>query len=1673
MRMENNNNNNSNIPNGRELAERYGYPVMDPDKVRAVGYGEDTISGFYNPPMVDPFSASKRSKSQIPMLSERIRNTIKMSYYDDVANASPLTYMAADQSYKGRFNTTGPEVSLEDSRYRLSDGTWIPKYENYVPGVDNDTRLSKTQSRGEKWSRGLRKFVGKSLLYGLGGIVQPFNMIYQGVSRGKWEATYNNDFSRWLDDQDKKMDYGLAHYYNREERDMGFLKSMTTANFWSNDFLSGLAFTAGAMISSYAFAGAGLMNFARLGAKAGAVLGGLGKAASVTKSGFNAMLRGARIGRGIGKGLDVMTFLGTSTSWEASVEAKSMLMEAEENYRRSYRQAYGKDPSYEELMRFRADNVDAANSVFAANIAILSLSNIAMFGDMFNISTGADKFIKRNILGLGAERTKDGTMRAITAGRWQKLAGNAFNIVKRPVSEGLFEEGLQGVSSRAAEEWISSRYDPMAIRQNIDYMTAIKNGFRETYGTKEGWKEIGIGMIIGAGMSPRNIFGIRERAMDKAALDKNIENYNANNKKLTEASINAIRGSMAVNGQIAGSDKLVTGKDFGDAVYSRLRYESEMGMLDDTKENFKATIESIPNEDIAKDMNMTVEEVDNYKSQLIDRFNEKVDNFNRADRFAKLMTEGMSNRVFENYISEMAYNGLGARAEMRELGGILDKYTNGELGKALDVYSHVSPDANKAREQVQELIDAATRIERLILEFQKTSMTEEDRASKAEELRKLAEDLESINNRRVELERRLAYMVNGAADASVLENLGYELGVEDRRGESIVTSGDVIAAYNTIREFEDVVASRGVENYREVMSLLDEYRNSLTSYRNMSESLGRMRDRRFLTQEERGFARILASRWKEVSEEDDKTLEYRDTSARPDASYDDTRRELYANDQAIDEAVREGKLDENEGYLFKTYNHMVARAMSGESTPNNEIVEKVPDGEVTGTLTEDRAEDIAIKIWNGNEDVLSPNERAIYDNNKDYIDSKIADLGDNVSSRLSSIRGMLANMMNGSDQYAKIKGLVNNIVDANMDGRDKDQVKEAIRTYTDLMNDSDNGKDVDRDKLGEAITIIGNYSSDPLLDYIEWMRIYERPEIRSSQKDITVPMDDLLTDTEVGVGSVASSPNIAQNPEILMAHIVEINSVFYHEVGGIRLDRFIDTHLSGYERVDSETSGGYKAVELRNPDTGDTIHIVESGEGRWMIVDDRGELDRFENATGIILGRQTALSTSNWYVVYRKGEDGSIAPYRPNDTFGPRGNKESINQHALSVLKGGKGSKKGGDKVYGSPLTVVVEMEDEYTDRLYDEYVKVLDDPSSTDEDLANAKANLANNMVIKLRDKDGNLVSVMSALRDDSRSGAVKNLRLSLANEYIARKRGDNMSDIELDDKVSVSTMMYGRPNLNVTDENGELQVREIDVTPEAARRIESVGYIENGQVTLRDEDVRDQARTYPYCTAIVRKAKSDYKDTRVPVVAIRMDNGDICLYPVSLKGSDTSSADDASLIRMYANDARNVSISTDMIREVNNLISKYGIGMRDHIIPMIGTVGEIADAMNKAADAIEGMVPSVDMTEWISGDRSKDDILMGDVRINIDLNNDPFIAPKIRLEVARGKVGPSGGTAAEARESASMETTASPSLAPGTQLEISFGEDLDLPFDKGKDRDLIDKGKVDSGKKEVDTPC
>lgn len=1615
----------NNTSNGKDLAEKYRYPTINVDNIKTIGTDPYDIPDRDLPPVLDPYSASERSKSQIPSLSERIKNTVKTNYYDDMKHMSPLGYMASDQSYKGRFNLTGPEISLEDSRYRLSSGTWIPKYESYIPGVDNDTRLSRSQGRTEKWMRGLGKFVGKAALYGLGGVIQPFYGIYAGVSRGNFNAVFDNDFTRWLDDQDKKMDYGLAHYYNREERDMNFLQSMTTANFWSNDFLSGLAFTAGAMLSSAVYSGAGLMNLARTGARAGVALARIGKAASDTKKAFGVYLRAARTGRRIGKGLDTLAFLGTSTSWEASVEARSMLMEAEENFRQSYRNAYGREVPYEELMKFRADNANAANAVFAANVGILSLSNIAMFGDMFGMDLGVDKFIKRNIFGVGAERMDNGTLRAITPKKWQKVAGNTFNIIKRPVSEGLYEEGLQGVASKSAKDWVESRYNPMAIRQNIGYMEAIKNGFKETYGSSQGWKEIGIGMIIGSVMGGKTFGGIKEWSQDMSRNKGMVDAYNANAGALTTAAIRAIRGSMALNAQLSGlktdnnaddiPNSRIIDKTFSDAVFNRLRYDSEMGMLDDTKENFRTVVESIPNSDIASDMNMTDEQVNEYKADLVNEFNKKVDNFIMANRFADSLTDGISNRSFNAYISNMAYNGLEAKDNLNDIANQLRRIYNTDIGPALDIYSRLNPDSSRDLEELRKLTDDIQRMEKNILRLQQSVASKDALESDKAKLVKENDRLLKLTEDRIALERKLTTLINSEADISKLFL---------NRNDSRISAADLMAAYDTIADFENVVSIRGVDNYKEAMALLSEYRHNLVAYKNINESLRRMRDRRFIRAQERGFMKILSNVWGKTYEEDDSKYDFRNTD-NPEANA------LYANDQAIDKAYQDGLIGEDEAFMFKTYNHMIARSMENEiKTDEGNIVERVPDDEDIINPSDDRINNIAIKIWNGNEDVLSPRERQIYDNNKPRVDSLVNGFGDNPISRINKARSIIDRLKIHDNIYDNIKDAVDDIVDMNINGLDQDQIKEAIKTYNDLMNEADNGNEIDQDKLNEAIDIINNYSDGPLLQFVEWMRLYDNGSIAVKDYDKSIPMGDVLTESEPGTSTGRTEVNAAQNPVVLMAQKREIGGVMYYEVGGMRLDRFMDS--LGLKRSDATDTDNGRVMDFTNGT--DIFTVIESdNHSRWMISED--DAQAFENATGVILGRQTALSTSIWFMVYRKGQDGSIVPYYTGDTFGS--NNESVNQEAVANLRK--------DNI----VRFKMDMSDPYTKELYDKYNSLnAVDPNS--DETKSAYRELVDNMVIKIVDSDGNFVSVLKANDPDSK-GSNADLR-SMAFELYRDNVGSVAGEIDIPFVGTVTSVLPGRPNFSVSDDNGTLMVSENDFTSETVDKVESVGYIENGVVTMRD-DIK--YNIFPFCTAIVRDKYGDYKNSRIPVVAIKTGNGRNYLYPVRLKNQDISSF--SSMIGSMADritEGLGGGVSIDDIMDLNNAIARSGLDNKTYMIPLAGDVDVIKGRLEAIKEAASRMPMTADVRGWIGDSRTKEDILMNDVTINIDLNNDPFIAPKFRMSIKENKV--------------SKEET-----------EVSFPNLPDLPSEfaspakAAEDRSLVSDGNVVSGENEAENPC
>lgn len=367
----------------------------------------------------------------------------------------------------------------------------------------------------------------------------------------------------------------------------------------------------------------------------------------------------------------------------------------------------------------------------------------------------------------------------------------------------------------------------------------------------------------------------------------------------------------------------------------------------------------------------------------------------------------------------------------------------------------------------------------------------------------------------------------------------------------------------------------------------------------------------------------------------------------------------------------------------------------------------------------------------------------------------------------------------------------------------------------------------------------------------------------------------------------------------------------------------------------------------------------------------------------------------------------------------------------------------------GGTVRFVMDMSDPYTKELYDKYNSLYAvDPNS--DETNSARSDLVNNMVIKIVDGDGNFVSVLKANDPDSK-GSNADLR-SMAFELYRDNVGSVAGEIDIPFTGTVTSVLPGRPNFSISDDNGTLMVSENDFTNETVGKVESVGYIENGEVTMRD-DIK--YNIFPFCTSIVRDKYGDYKNSRIPVVAIKTGNGRNYLYPVRLKNQDISSF--SSMIESMADritEGLGGGVSIDDIMDLNNAIARSGLDNKTYMIPLAGDVGVIKNRLKAVKEAASRMPMTADVRGWIGDSRTKEDILMNDVTINIDLNNDPFIAPKFRMSIRRDET--------------FFEETETPFVNPSGSQSGSAS-----PTKAAEDKSLVSDGNVVSGENEAENPC
>ena len=399
----------------------------------------------------------------------------------------------------------GRETSVDMSKY----DPYIDRPYSVIADDIDELRAQK-QGGGEKWANGAIKFVGKTGTNVLGSTV---GLLYGGAEwlnaladpeTSETKAFFDNDFQRGIDGVNEWMDGKLPNYYTKEEQNYNLFQSMGTANFWANDFTQGLSFVAGAVLAETLTAGLA----------SGSVVA---KATKLLKRPFKGKTHatGAAGGTGIAQkaadvsktssALTTLRQLGTGAMYESGVEARHHYDSVKENLMSLAKAELpeGAELSTKEMAEIEDIAVKSSNAVFAGNLALVGYSNYMMFPKIFGKGMNrARRSTENRILREFSDKKKMYKEALKDVSKGKNFRAHAWKISKTPLYEGFGEEGgqklLDLVGQGASEDFYTSKANPEMMDMVTGMMSKVDDKFMEVYGSKEGQKEIGLGVLLAA-----------------------------------------------------------------------------------------------------------------------------------------------------------------------------------------------------------------------------------------------------------------------------------------------------------------------------------------------------------------------------------------------------------------------------------------------------------------------------------------------------------------------------------------------------------------------------------------------------------------------------------------------------------------------------------------------------------------------------------------------------------------------------------------------------------------------------------------------------------------------------------------------------------------------------------------------------------------------------------------------------------------------------------------------------------------------------------------------------------------------------------------------------------------------------------------------------------------------
>lgn len=1527
--------------------------------------------------------------SMIKSIQDKSRNTYsgKQTSYGEVIAGNQQS-SAADFGVFGK----GRTIKLDEAYDFLSDGNiGLAKFKSYMPGRDNEDYYGRSQTTWNKAVNGIGKLVTKTALYGVSGVVGIIPAAYNLIKTGTLSSAFDNDFTRTINDIDERINHSLPHYYTREERDMGFLQSLGTANFIFNDVIgNGLSFTTGAILSAYLTGGMGVSSLGAVGAKVGMRVAGKMAAskiaASAVKSAFGAYRAGAMYGRAIGNmaKVGVNTFVGAG--WESAVEAQSFMKDSESKYKEYFKNMYGRNPNQSEMAEFKSSISDTANSIFLANMGIVGLSNYLLLGKYLGVDTGfaskyipglkgvsntyrgSKSFVDRYLFGLGTKKVAGdaGRLQTVKANLFQKSLATIWNVSKRPISEGVWEEGMQGVAQRMGEDFIRSRYDKTYLDATSSIVDSFSKAIAEQFTTKEGLKEIGIGALIGGLFGARNgAFGLYERRNKERTINTDVEKFNSNNAFTSQSVKDSMRNLAEFNAQMNDPES-----DY----YSKFELSDRMGMLEDTANNFRSMVKSLDESELASEMKVDEETVKKYKEDIIKDFDKKLANYKKASSFAEAITAETSSDLYRSNVANAVFKGLDAEDIAMEASNDIADYVNDnnlfdDINTFYSLSSQAFDTANQLRELRNEINDLNAEIERLATTPRRV---EDGNDTEAEAIKQKTIKYDNLNK---EYRRLSEDLLSSYKEVFYSFDPGVSA-LELFKSETI-TAEDILKAYDSVASLSTYIENnKGKKEAEDLRKMVVKYQQAITQYKVLRSFMNSMQDKKFMRHDFSLFSKFL----NDMVSSDTKPIE-------SDRFYQNQEGDNISLDEKINELLNNGEIDSDEAFTMKVFGHL-----------NDGITQKPKEDILSDFDYELAMEDllsapievrerIVDKIYTGNQDLLSPREKEIYDKYKQDIDDYISFLGDSPAKMIKDLSDKVRRLTEPRSVYEDNKAIID-MAKSNLEPDQRKELDDAISLYVDIMNRRDKGEKVDEDKLADSVFTIedlgqvGNITD--LLPYIEQNRIIDKGRISEStlsnfgEDDANI--DSLVNELDESDNTPGANIDSAQNPETLMVRRISNDGNERYEIAGLRADKFISSIKSLVPiQISSETNAnGTKRYSLNIG--GETATIIELPyHARWSI----------DKESARVLNRYTDVSIqdvgNSYSLVYKRLDSDELVPYRTGVGFGEN-EVDKIDQEALSSLK-------KGDKV-----NLEIDVNDTYNQSLFTEYNNAVQ--SGDRNKIESAENKLVSNMVIKVM--SGNrFVSVVKA--DTGGIDGISKIRRTAFNKW--KKDAGRSATIGVGTHVVAQTLP-GRPVFNIkVNGQGYGQVENLPITEKGAEKVSDVGYVLNGKVVLKNGS---KYTGFPFAYSILNDKGNNYKNIRVPVVVIKGKNGLNYLFPVSLRSVESEEGRKwISFIDMLleSGDSELLQMGQDDIQDLNAYLTKLGLDPASYQVSYLNPIS----GLRKAREAIEELSTVPDVVKWVEdGSRSVKDIVTSEVESGIDFEGEMFVAPKIRIQFGKSSSRP-----------------------------------------------------------------